>query len=79
MNKKREKKILEKENAVLQFIKSFMKENGFSPSFREIAAEINCSVSASYYTCCNLRKKGIINFLDGKNRTIILISEGDFK
>lgn len=75
MNKKREKRIEEKENAVFQFIKDFLKENGFSPSFREIAAGLNCSVTAGYHICCNLKEKGRISFLNGKNRTIIITEE----
>lgn len=75
MNKKREKRIEEKEKAVFQFIKNFLKKNGFSPNFREIAAELDCSLSQSYYTCRKLREKGLISFLDGKNRTIIITAE----
>ena len=75
MNKKREKRIEEKEKAVFQFIKDFLKGNGFAPSFREIASELHCSVSAGYYTCRNLREKGLISFLEGKNRTIIITAE----
>ena len=75
MNKKREKIVAEREKAVLQFIKNFLKKNGFSHNFREIAAELECSVSQSYYTCRKLREKGLINFLDGKNRTIIITAE----
>lgn len=75
MNKKREKRIEEKEKAVFQFIKDFLKKNGFAPSFREIASELHCSVSQSYYTCRKLREKGLISFLDGKNRTIIITAE----
>jgi SOS-response transcriptional repressor LexA len=75
MNKKREKIIAEREKAAFQFIKDFLKKNGFAPNFREIASELNCSVSAGYYTCRNLREKGLINFLEGKNRTIIITAE----
>ena len=42
---------------------------------REIASELHCSVSAGYYTCRNLRDKGLISFLEGKNRTIIITVE----
>lgn len=75
MNKKREKIVAEREKAVFQFIKNFLKKNGFAPNFREIAAELGCSVSQSYYTCRKLREKGFISFLDGKNRTIIITAE----
>lgn len=75
MNKKREKIVAEREKAVFQFIKNFLKKNGFAPNFREIAAELECSVSQSYYTCRKLREKGLISFLDGKNRTIIITAE----
>lgn len=78
MNKKREKIVKEREQAIFQFIKDFLKKNGFAPNFREIAAELECSVSQSYYTCRKLRDRGLINFLDGKNRTIILTGE-DFR
>ena len=76
MNNKREKIVAEREKAVFQFIKDFLKENGFAPSFREIASELHCSVSAGYYTCRNLRDKGLISFLEGKNITIIITAEG---
>lgn len=75
MNKKREKIVAEREKAVFQFIKNFLKKNGFSPNFREIVAELGCSLSQSYYTCRKLREKGLISFLDGKNRTIIITAE----
>lgn len=77
MSIKEKKRIEEREKAVFEFIKEYIKENGFSPSFRDIAFALHCSVSTIFFTLHNLKEKRLINFIEGKNRTIIITTKGN--
>lgn len=57
----------------LEVIKKFIKENGYSPTIREIGKELELSSPATIYTMlCRMRARGLIDFQDNKQRTIIL-------
>ena len=73
MNTQKKKEI--KEKKFLCFLENFLKENGYSPSFREIAKELNCSLCTVHRTLHNLKEEGFISFDCGKNRTIAIIKK----
>ena len=54
-------------------IKDTIEENGYSPSFRELAKLNNSSVSTIQFHIIRLREKGYINYIDGKNRTLTIL------
>lgn len=54
-------------------IKDNIETNGYSPSLRELAKLNNSSVSAIQFHLIRLRKKGYINYIDGKNRTLTIL------
>lgn len=55
-----------------QFIKEFLKKNGYSPSIREIANNTNRSTDTIFNHIYILKEKGKIDFIEGKARTIRL-------
>lgn len=63
--------ITKKEKEILDIIKDFINKNGYSPTIREIGGIAKLkSPSTVYSHLINLRKKGYINYMDGKMRTI---------
>lgn len=68
------KELTKKQDFILNCIKEFINENGYSPSIREICEIASLSSPATVYThLIQLRKKGYINYVDGKMRTIRIL------
>jgi repressor LexA len=62
-----------KENEILEFINYTLKNDGYSPSVREIGEAVNLkSTSSVQYHLKKLEKKGVINKLEGKSRSLHL-------
>ena len=62
-----------KENEILEFINFTLKNDGYSPSVREIGEAVNLkSTSTVQYHLKKLEKKGIINKSEGKSRSLHL-------
>ena len=62
-----------KENEILEFINYTLKNDGYSPSVREIGEAVNLkSTSTVQYHLKKLEKKGVINKLEGKSRSLHL-------
>jgi repressor LexA len=62
-----------KENEILEFINYTLKNNGYSPSVREIGEAVNLkSTSTVQYHLKKLEKKGVINKSEGKSRSLHL-------
>ena len=67
------KTLTKDEEFVLDKIKLFIKANVFSPTVRELCFLTGeCSPATIHYHLKNLKEKGYINYIDGKNRTIIV-------
>ena len=61
---------------VYYIIKDFIEKNGYSPSFREIAAlNGNNSVATIQFHLKKLRNKGYIDYSDKLSRTITITKE----
>jgi repressor LexA len=62
-----------KENEILEFINYTLKNDGYSPSVREIGEAVNLkSTSSVQYHLKKLEKKGVINKSEGKSRSLHL-------
>jgi repressor LexA len=62
-----------KENEILEFINYTLKNDGYSPSVREIGEAVNLkSTSTVQYHLKKLEKKGVINKSEGKSRSLHL-------
>ena len=62
-----------KENEILEFINYTLKNDGYSPSVREIGEAVNLkSTSTVQYHLKKLEKKGVINKSQGKSRSLHL-------
>jgi repressor LexA len=64
------KGLTDRQRETLEYIKAFIAENKFSPTFQEIADYINCSHPAVREITQSLISKGYIERLQGKPRTI---------
>ena len=62
-----------KENEILEFINYTLKNDGYSPSVREIGEAVNLkSTSTVQYHLKKLEKKGVVNKSEGKSRSLHL-------
>ncbi len=69
-------KLTTKQEIVYEFISSFIKNNNYPPTIREIATGVNLSSSATVHAHLkNLEKKGYIKVSNNKNRAIEIIGE----
>lgn len=63
----------EKYNAVFEFIKSYISENGYSPSVREICANCGIKSTATAYQYMNkLSEQGLISKAGNKKRAVAI-------
>lgn len=60
-----------KQEEILEFLRGFLAENGYAPSVREICAAVGLrSTSSVHYHLNELKRRGLIEMEDGKNRTV---------
>lgn len=65
-----------REQAVLAFVRRYYGKHGFSPTFREIKDEAGISsTSVVSYQVERLRDRGLINFENGVERSIVPLFE----
>lgn len=65
-----------KQREILDFLRKFITENGYSPSVREICAAVGLSSTSSvHHHLAELRRQGYIAMAEGKNRTVTLLEE----
>ena len=55
---------------LLDFIKKFIKQNGYSPSYREMAQALNVNTSTTRSHIIALQKRGFIKFIPGTARSV---------
>lgn len=70
------KKLTKKQSALIEFIKKFIFENGFSPTYKEIALSFKINVNAVHQQVLALEKKGYIERSDKLARSIRLKLSG---
>lgn len=63
-----------KQSEILEFLQRFLSENGYAPSVREICAAVGLrSTSSVHYHLNELKRRGLIEMEDGKNRTVTVL------
>lgn len=63
----------EKQQEVYDFIKSYIENNGYPPSTRDIGAGVSLKSTSSVFSHLeNLKRKGYIDFNESSPRTITL-------
>ncbi len=62
-----------KQSEILAFVRDFLSTNGYAPTVREICAAVGLRSTASvHYHLSELRRRGLIDMEDNKNRTLTL-------
>jgi repressor LexA len=56
---------------ILQFVQKFVRQEGYSPSYREIGEELGLAVSTVSYHISILKLEGFLSREDGQPRTIV--------
>lgn len=69
--------ITRRQKEVVDFLEAFVEENGYSPSFEEIAGGLGLrSVATVHKHITNLEKKGLLDRERNRSRSIDLVPEG---
>ena len=61
--------------ALLALIRMYVASNGYSPSVRELAQAVGCSIDTAHYHLCILRKGGMVTWVDRRTRSIRLVEK----
>lgn len=75
-----EKKMLgisTKQKMVLECLSWFIEEHGYSPTYRELAKELDSDVNSVYKKVTILIDKGYVSCKNGKIRTLKVIKQYD--
>ena len=60
-----------KQAEILEYLRQFLSENGYAPSVREICAAVGLrSTSSVHYHLSLLKRRGLFEMEDNKNRTV---------
>lgn len=60
---------------IVESLKSFTAEHGYSPSFKELAEDCGISVTMVHYWLSRLRHDGRVNYQPGQPRTLVLVDQ----
>lgn len=71
--KKINTKLTLKQKITLEYIDWFIKEHGYSPTYREIGEELGIDVAAAFKRVTNLVIKGYVTEMPGKFRTLKVV------
>ena len=64
------KELTIKQKMLLECIEWFIKTNGYSPTYRELANLLKCGVRPVFEKCMILEQNGYISSINGKSRTM---------
>lgn len=63
----------EREKELVEFIRKFRKERGYSPTIKEIALGLHTkSTTHVRYMLLDLKDKGVLTYVENSPRTIVL-------
>ena len=65
--------LTERQAAVLELVRAFIEERGYSPTVREIAAEYGCSAAGMHQHLQSLRSHGYLEWSPNTARTMRLL------
>lgn len=71
------REITYKQKLTLECLDNFIKEHGYSPTYKELAEELNCDVNTVFKKICILIDKGYVSQVNGKTRTMKVIKDYD--
>src|SRR3990172_2066226 len=71
------KKLTDKQELILNFIKEKIKVSGFPPTVREIGDKFNITVKGAYDHVKAIEKKGYIRTEQNKSRAIVVLGKDD--
>ncbi len=71
------KTLTKRQNEILSFIRTFIQDNQYPPSIREIGRYFSISVKGAYDHVKALEKKQVISISHNKSRAISLVPEKD--
>jgi repressor LexA len=69
------KELTEKQQLVLDFIRQFISEHNYPPTFRQIAEHFEITVKAAYDHVMALKKKQKLRMIDKSSRTMEIIDD----
>ena len=72
-----EKKLTYKQKLTLDYIDHFIRENGYSPTYQEIAEMIDSPVCSAFNIVTRLVNKGYLSMRNCKQRTIRVVKTYD--
>jgi len=64
------KELTVKQKITLEAIEWFINENGYSPTFQELADILECNISTVFKKVLLLEDKGYVSTINGKQRTL---------
>ena len=70
-------KITYKQRLTLECLDNFIKEHGYSPTYKELAEELHCDVNTVFKKVCILIDRGYVTCANGKTRTLKVIKDYD--
>ncbi len=69
------KKLTQKQDQILEYIKDKIRESGFPPTVREIGDKFNITVKGAYDHIKAIEKKGYIRTEQNKSRAIVILEQ----
>lgn len=63
----------EKQTQLLETVESFISQNGYSPTVRELAEQLDMSPAGIFQNLKRLRQAGKVQWLDGAPRTLRVV------
>lgn len=61
------------DKVIVDTIAEFISREGYSPSMRDVADEVGISIGAIKHRLDRMRKDGLVDFVDGKARTLRVV------
>lgn len=70
---------IDRRRAILRFVRTYMKKNGYAPSIAEIAVGVDlASKTAVRHHLEHLKGEGWVTWTDGRYRSLRVVNEGRY-
>ena len=77
LDTEKNRKLTKKQQMVLECLSYFIEENGYSPTYQELAELLESDVHSVFSKMLVLQEKGYVRCINGKARTFQVIMEYD--
>lgn len=71
------REITYKQKLTLECLDNFIKEHGYSPTYKELAELLHCDINTVFKKIYILIDKGYVSQVNGKTRTMKVIKDYD--